>query len=136
MRLLRALEECRPAGPRQFFALTSQQLRRELIDLARRYYGPEGIGAHHDSDGLARSSSSGGREFEDRRQEPASLARWTELHELIWQLPDEERDVVGALFYQGLSQPEAAELLNLSLRTVQRRWHDALCRLHGAWVGE
>src|SRR5256885_9614190 len=58
----------------------------------------------------------------------SSDLQWTELHEQIGALPDEEREVVGLLFYQGLSQAETAEVLGISLRTVQRRWHDALDR--------
>ena len=30
-------------------SLATLQIRRELIDLSRHYYGPEGIGANHDS---------------------------------------------------------------------------------------
>ena len=37
-----------------------------------------------------------------------------ELHEQIGALPDEEREIVGLLFYQGVSQAEAAEMLGLS----------------------
>src|SRR5687767_6098578 len=44
VRLARALESLRPASAREFFALAAQQLRRELIDLARHYYGAEGVG--------------------------------------------------------------------------------------------
>jgi DNA-directed RNA polymerase specialized sigma24 family protein len=69
----------------------------------------------------------------DASHEPSSLAQWGELHEQIAALPDEEREVVGLLFYQGLSQPEAAALLATSVRTVQRRWHTALCKLHRVW---
>jgi RNA polymerase sigma-70 factor (ECF subfamily) len=136
VRLLGALRSVRPQTPRDFFALATLQIRRELLDLARHFYGPEGIGANHDSQPAAGSNSSGGQEPVDVRQEPASRARWTELHELMERLPPEEREVTGLLFYQGLSQAEAAEVLNVSLRTVQRRWHDALCRLHRAWAGE
>jgi RNA polymerase sigma-70 factor (ECF subfamily) len=136
LRLLAALRSVRPETPRAFFALASLQLRRELIDLARHFYGPEGIGANHDSPAPAGSGGPGRHDPADVRQEPASLARWAELHELMDGLPPEEREVIGLLFYQGLSQAEAAEVLNVSLRTVQRRWHDALCRLHRAWNGE
>ena len=136
VRLLGALRSVRPQTPRDFFALASLQIRRELIDLARHFYGPQGIGAHHDSRPAAGSSNSGGHDPADVRHEPASLAEWTELHELVDALPAEEREVVGLLFYQGLSQAEASEVLNVPLRTLQRRWHDALCRLHRAWKGE
>jgi DNA-directed RNA polymerase specialized sigma24 family protein len=40
---------------------------------------------------------------------------------------------MGLLFYQGLSQAEAAALLGVSVRTIQRRWHEALQKLHDAW---
>jgi RNA polymerase sigma-70 factor (ECF subfamily) len=136
VRLLGALRSVRPQTARDFFALASLQIRRELLDLARHYYGPEGLGANHDSRPPAGSGSAGGHEPADVRQEPASRARWAELHELIERLPTDEREVIGLLFYQGLSQAEAAEVLNVGLRTVQRRWHDALCRLHGAWQAE
>ena len=71
----------------------------------------------------------------DLSHEPCSLAQWSELHQQIDALPDDEREVVGLLFYQGLSQREAAEVLTISVRTVQRRWHAALCKLHGVWSG-
>ena len=45
-------------------------------------------------------------------------------------LPAEERDVVGLLFYHGLPQAEAAALLGVTVRTVQRRWQAALVKLH------
>src|SRR3954468_6291064 len=51
LRLLRALETVRPESTRAFFGLAAEQMRRELLDLARHYYGPEGEGANHDSVG-------------------------------------------------------------------------------------
>src|SRR5262245_7811376 len=47
VRLLRSLETVRPESPREFFALAAQQIRRELLDLARHFFGPEGPGTHH-----------------------------------------------------------------------------------------
>src|SRR5262249_18329717 len=47
LRLLRALDEVRPASVRDFFALTTEEIRRELLDLARHYFGPQGVGANH-----------------------------------------------------------------------------------------
>jgi RNA polymerase sigma-70 factor (ECF subfamily) len=132
MRLLVALREVRPATPRDFLALATLQIRRELLDLARQFYGPHGIGAHHDS-GMNGDSQRPAPDKSDVSHEPCSLAQWTELHQQIDALPDEEREVVGLLFYQGLSQAEAAEVLQMSLRTLQRRWHDALCKLHRVW---
>jgi RNA polymerase sigma-70 factor (ECF subfamily) len=133
LRLLNALRSVKPATPRDFLALAALQIRRELIDLARQFHGPEGIGANHESVGAAPLNVP---DRIDVREEPASLIQWSELHAEIENLPEEEREVVGLLFYQGLSQAEAAELLNISVRTVQRRWHVALCKLHRVWQKE
>jgi RNA polymerase sigma-70 factor (ECF subfamily) len=134
LRLLSALRDVKPETPRDFLALAALQIRRELIDLARRFYGPEGIGANHDS-AAADAQGPGPKDKADARQEPSALAQWRELHQQIDALPDEEREVMGLLFYQGLSQGEAAEVLDVSLRTVQRRWHASLCKLHRVWNG-
>jgi RNA polymerase sigma factor (sigma-70 family) len=135
LRLLSALRDVKPETPRAFLALAALQIRRELLDLARRFYGPEGIGANHDSTAAADAQGAGAKDRADARQEPSTLAQWRELHQQIDALPDEEREVVGLLFYQGLSQGEAAEVLDVSLRTVQRRWHASLCKLHRVWNG-
>src|SRR5690242_14763958 len=41
VRLCRALQQVQPAGAREFYALATTQIRRELLDLARHYSGPE-----------------------------------------------------------------------------------------------
>jgi RNA polymerase sigma-70 factor (ECF subfamily) len=135
LRLVGALRDVRPASQREFLSLAALQIRRELIDLTRHFYGPQGHGARHDSaprdgsapDRLDGQPAPGG--------EPSSLVQWGELHRHIGELPEEEREVVGLLFYQGLAQAEAAEVLGVSLRTVQRRWHAALQKLHRVWSG-
>jgi DNA-directed RNA polymerase specialized sigma24 family protein len=40
------------------------------------------------------------------------------------------------LWYQGLSQAEAAELLQVSERTIKRRWMSARLQLQDALHGE
>jgi RNA polymerase sigma-70 factor (ECF subfamily) len=133
LRLVGALREAKPQTSREFLALAALQIRRELLDLARQFYGPHGMGANQES-AAAGPEAPPPEEKGDLSHEPCSLAQWTELHQQIDALPDEEREVVGLLFYQGLSQAEAAEMLNVCVRTVQRRWHAALCTLHGAWA--
>jgi RNA polymerase sigma-70 factor (ECF subfamily) len=135
LRLLNALRDVKPQTPRDFLALAALQIRRELIDLARHFYGPEGVGANHDSVAAEDAPHTGPEGPADARHEPSSLAQWRELHQQIDTLPEDEREVVGLLFYQGLSQAEAAELLSVSVRTVQRRWHVALCKLYRVWDG-
>jgi RNA polymerase sigma-70 factor (ECF subfamily) len=53
------------------------------------------------------------------------------FHELVEKLPEAEREVVNLLFYEALSQDEAAKLLGVNVRTVKRRWQSARLRLSG-----
>jgi RNA polymerase sigma-70 factor (ECF subfamily) len=139
LRLLRALRDVQPASMRDFLGLTAAQIRRELIDLARHYYGPEGMGAKHATHGGPDESGTPLYDRPDMSNEPAALAGWCEFHEQVGQLPPEEREVVDLLFYQELKQAEAAAILHVTVRTVQRRWQSALLKLHqilkGRWPG-
>jgi len=47
------------------------------------------------------------------------------VHAAVGSLPEEESVVTDLVFYQGLSQEEAATLLGVDVRTVQRRWQRA-----------
>src|SRR5262245_58604347 len=47
LRLHRALQQITVETSRAFFRLAALNIRRELLDLAKCYYGPEGQGAHH-----------------------------------------------------------------------------------------
>ena len=135
VRLLRALQAVHPESARAFFALATEQVRRELLDLARHHFGPLGAAARHATppEGPAASAPD---DPADLSHEPGRLAEWREFHEQIAGLPDEEREVVGLLFYQGLKQAEAAAVLGVTVRTVQRRWQSALVRLHPILKGE
>ena len=99
------------------FSLATLQIRRELLDLARHYFGPQGTGANHASHG--RDSEAGPLDRADSAAEPSKQAEWCEFHRIIDTLPQEERDVVGLLYYHGMAQAEAAEILGVTVRTVQ-----------------
>jgi len=139
MRLYRALDKVTPATLRDFYRLAALQIRRELIDLARHYYGPEGGGGKHQSvctESTSSDSHSPPYDQAGMTQSPDRLAVWGEFHEQVNALPEEEREVFDMLWYQGLSHSEAAELLGVATKTVQRRWHAACRRLHAALGGE
>ena len=48
-KLHRSLASICPETVRQFYSLAATQIRRVLMDMARRYYGPEGLGAKYDT---------------------------------------------------------------------------------------
>lgn len=134
LRLVRALREVRPDSMRALYALATTQIRRELLDMAKSYFGKEGLGANYAS--VAGSESAAGLPDPETGTEDAEFAKWVRFHEEVEKLPTDEREVVGLTFYHGLTQPEIAELLQISERTVQRRWQSAVARLRqvlGQW---
>jgi RNA polymerase sigma factor (sigma-70 family) len=136
LRLCRALDAVTPATARDFFRLAAAQIRRELIDMARRYSGPMGLGAHHASvGGDSQNADALGGMAADQTHDPAGLAEWTSFHREVENLPETLREVFDLLFYQGLSQAEAAQVLNVSERTVKRHWQSARLSLHAALGG-
>jgi RNA polymerase sigma-70 factor (ECF subfamily) len=132
LRLLRALEAVRPDNMREFFGLAAEQMRRELLDLTRHFYGPCGLGARHDSHG--RPSDRPGRALDvaDRADDAEDLEKWSAFHEQVASLPAEQREVLGLIFYHGWTQADTAALLGVTVRTVQRRWQSALLSLQRA----
>ena len=137
LRLIKSLREVRPESTRQFFGLASLQIRRELLDLMRHYYGALGHGANHGGDlNLGNSKNRPIDGLADSSLEPASLAEWGELHQQIERLSEPHREVVDLIFYHGLTQQDAAKLLGVNVRTIQRRWHAALLLLHSYLKGD
>jgi len=139
LRLHRSLAQVTPPTVCDFFRLAALNIRRELLDLAKHYYGPQGQGAHHATQGDKDPESSRPAARYDPgtiSQEPSRLAAWTEFHAQVGALPDEERAVFDLLYYQGLSQAEAGDLLAVSERTIKRRWQSARLKLHEALNGE
>jgi RNA polymerase sigma factor (sigma-70 family) len=129
-RLTRALESVPPASVADFFRLASRQMHWELLDLVQRRYGPKGPGGKHvpakDGNG---SQSTPPHEVATTTDNPASLAFWTEFHNAVDALPEEQREVFGLLWYQEMAQAEAAAILQVSESTVRRLWSSARRRL-------
>lgn len=125
MRLYRALVDVTPDSLAHFYNLAGQQIRRELLDLAK----------HH-----ARNDGQQKKWQEQKRHElpdePSSLVEWTEFHRQVEALPEEERQVFTLIWYEELSQGETASVLGISVRTVIRRWQAARVRLAKALYGE
>ena len=112
--LLKAMRSIRPRTVRQFFALANQHMRWQLNDLARR--SDERPAAVELREGLvpAPASSESGITPDGRR-----------MLEAIDNLPEDEREVFGLVRLQGLTHVETAEVLDVSVKTVQRRLNRA-----------
>jgi RNA polymerase sigma factor (sigma-70 family) len=115
-RMLKALRQTRPQTVRKFFALANQHMRWELNDVARRLdkQGP----AVEVSEALAVGSSES-----TGSQLSADAVR---ILQAIDKLPDDEREAFDLVRIQEMTQSEAAEVVGVGLRTIQRRLNRAL----------
>lgn len=139
LRLRRTLATVAPENVRDFLRLASANIRRELLDLVKHYYGPAGPGTRHVFDQTKTATADTTDEIKqpvDLSHEPSRIAAWSEFHDKVESLADDEREVFDLLWYQGLSQTEAAEVLSISERTLQRRWQAARTSLYEAMKGE
>ena len=109
--LLTALQRTRPPTVRRFFALANQHMRWQLNDLARRLDEQPAAAALAES-GIAAppASTASGLSPDGRR-----------MLEVIEGLPEDEREVFDLVGIQGLTHPEAADVIGASEKTVQRR---------------
>jgi RNA polymerase sigma-70 factor (ECF subfamily) len=117
-RLLKALHAACPQTVRQFFALVNQHMRWELNDLARRL--DERPAVVELNEALMPAP-------------PCSDSTLTpDAHRMLRAidgLPEEEREVFSLVRIQGLTHTEAAGILGLSAKTVQRRLNRGLVLL-------
>ena len=112
--LLKAMRSVRPQTVRQFFALANQHMRWQLNDLARRLDNQPAVVELVEGLVPAPATSGSGITSDGRRMLAA-----------IDNLPEEEREAFGLVRLQGLTQTEAAEVLDVSAKTVQRRLNRA-----------
>ncbi len=117
-RLLKAMREVRPQNPRQFFALATKHMRWELNDLARRL--DEQTRAVELREEFVPAPASTGSVLSPNARR---------MLEAIENLPEEEREVFDLIRIQGMTHTEAAELLEVSAKTVQRRLNRGLVLL-------
>jgi RNA polymerase sigma-70 factor (ECF subfamily) len=130
VRLLRALDHVKPKTVPDFYNLAAVHLRRELLDLARRFRSPKGQ-PHQRACDLAQGDSSDPGGFQPccPAEDPGEIDRWCSFHQTVERLPLEEREVVGLIYYHGWTQQQVAELLQVNQRTIRRRWETALAKL-------
>jgi RNA polymerase sigma-70 factor (ECF subfamily) len=130
LRLLRALEQVPVSSTRAFFGLAAEQMRRELLDLARHFAARGAV-----------LPAPGGTEAEPgpAADPPAAgddLGLWCAFHEAVERLPAAEREVVGLTYYHGWAQADIAALFQVSERTIRRWWQSACLRLNDELGGE
>jgi RNA polymerase sigma-70 factor (ECF subfamily) len=113
--LLTALKKVRPQTVRQFFALANQHMRWQLNDLARLLDQQPRAAALVESGVAAPPGSSDSSLGQDARR----------MLQAIEGLPEDEREVFELVRIQGLTYTEAAAVVGVSAKTVQRRLNRA-----------
>jgi RNA polymerase sigma-70 factor (ECF subfamily) len=113
--LLKAMRSVRPQNVRQFFALATQHMRWQLNDLARRLDERPPAVALSEAGVALPPDSTGSILSPDGRRMISSIES----------LPETEREVFDLIRIQGLTYVEVAEVVGVSVKTVQRRLNRA-----------
>jgi RNA polymerase sigma factor (sigma-70 family) len=128
VQLLRSLHQVRPKTCRDFFNFAAIQIRRVLLNIARRERDAAWDGLPEEGDGQGGSAEPAGS-----TDDPVELAEWAEFHDKVGQLPDAEREVVQLHWFLGLTQAKAAEVMGIEPRMVSHHWVRARLKL-ADWV--
>ncbi len=106
----------------QFFGITAQVMRRILVDHARRRQQQKRGGAEALRVSLSQAENVA-------QEQSASVIALDDALAALEAFDPRKSRLVELKFFGGLSEEEIAEVLNLSLRTVQRDWN-----LARAWL--
>lgn len=117
IRLTAALQSVEPESELHFWRMVALQIRRTLQDLARQARRMVSLVDH-------------AKTLHGADKHALHQANWAEFHERTAQLPQPQREVLELYYYAGLSQEQVADLLDLDVRTIQRRWRRAKLSLH------
>lgn len=99
-----------------FFAVAATAMRQILTDHARRHRAQKRGGADQERVTLSNVAA-----FES----PIDLVELDQLLSRLAALDERQARLVELRFFAGLTEEEAAELLGVSLRTVQKDWRKA-----------
>jgi RNA polymerase sigma-70 factor (ECF subfamily) len=111
-RMMKALRKVHPRTVREFFALVNQHMRWELNEFARR------LDREARAVELRESSVGSPVTAESSSRISPNAAR---IMQAIESLPQDERETFCLVRVQGMTHADAAEVLGVSAKTVQRR---------------
>jgi RNA polymerase sigma factor (TIGR02999 family) len=113
----------------QFMGVAAQMMRRILVDHARQRSAAKRGGP------LATLDESAARQLADVTRPEEILAVHLTL-ERLERLDPQQGKLVELRYFAGLSAEETAEVMGLSLRTVEREWTTAKAWLRAQLAGE
>jgi RNA polymerase sigma factor (sigma-70 family) len=119
LRLMQALDKADPPTVEDFFRLAAHKIRQVLLDMADR---KRRLDQRETLLGTGSLPASSARGDDDQTYDAGKLALWTEFHQRVGQLPDDQRSVFEMHYYLSLPQAEIADLLGLHPRKVSYLW--------------
>jgi RNA polymerase sigma-70 factor (ECF subfamily) len=125
MRFSAAIRAVQFTTLQDFLRLGAAMVNRQLIDFTRHYFGPQGAGRNEIELSLDESKKVGRANAAEPAAAASDTTQRADIDEVIVGLVPADREMFDLLYYQGLSQAEAADVLSVSLSTVKRRWLEA-----------
>ena len=118
LRFLTSIDSLNLESEKHLFNAAAKQIRWTLIDLHRKYTGPDGFASNHETqdEGTCLEKAC----CDD--QLPETLENWSLFHETVESLPANLRQSFELLWYIGLSQVETANRLGVRHETVCKHW--------------
>jgi RNA polymerase sigma-70 factor (ECF subfamily) len=136
MRLHRTLGQLPIDSPRAVLALAATEVRRELLDLARKHAGAESYAANHGTNIFPGRTTAAERHIDRLPAPDSTLDRWTIFQEAVDRLSPDAREVFQLVWFLGADQKTIATLLGCSERTVKSRWREARETVKAALGGQ
>lgn len=137
LRLNKALLKVKPRSPGHLLYLASKHINYALLDLAKKFFGPQGIGKHHSTDKISLGGDGRHRhEKRDSTNDPRNIFNWVVFHEQVNALPKKEREVFRLRWYGGYKCVDIARLQGTSTETAERAWSSARKLLRKAMDGK
>lgn len=134
MRMSTAIERIEFPSVRDFFRLAARHIRWELKSLRDRHRaakrGKGKLLSDVQADPQGGSPVVGGF-LENAPARPDSFAEFSRYLDEIDTIPDEDREILDLIILHALTLQEAADRLEISLATFNRRYRDARLRLRG-----
>jgi RNA polymerase sigma factor (sigma-70 family) len=119
LRLVQALEKVEPPTVDDFFRLAAHKIRQVLLDMTSQQ---RRIDQRETLLGQSSSLNSSRGEPGNQTYDGERLALWTEFHNKVASLKDDERTVFELHYYLGLPQAEIARTLNVHPRKISYLW--------------
>ncbi|MFO0943362.1 MAG: sigma-70 family RNA polymerase sigma factor [Pirellulales bacterium] len=131
IRMQQAMSSVNPPTLEDYFKFAAHKVRQILLDLIAREERAM-LNRHHRANASNDSRNLQSVEVECLTDDPVRLSAWTQFHQQVNQLPEEERRVFELHYYLDLTQAEIAGVLSMQPRQVSRLWVSALEQLRKA----